>query len=483
MRRLVGFAFGAGFLAACFSFGDLSGGGVSGASDGSTSDVAAGDDGGIVGEGGGCGDTTSSAANCGACGQACKPGVACVDSVCGDRVDQVAAGDSFDGPTGCALLHDGTVWCWGGGASDGLMPSDAGIAPVKVPGAEHGVALAMGSDHACILTDDAGVACWGQNTFGQLGRVVAADADCPRSPRCDKANPVSIIGGESVQRLYVSQDFTCVYTTGKHVDCWGQGINAAVEQVDGGAPLSNYGNYQPTQLLTMPADVTDLEMTAQCGCRSQPSGISCWGDNDYGQLGHDTGTDGDIQPALTVNPYPGTTINFFPAFGNGATIEKVFLAAQRGCALAAGSHALGCWGSGGGTPTLAEGLVGVSLVAVANDVTIAENEDGVAFAWGTNANGVLGLGVLDTASCAAGRCDSPTKSALPDHVKSVAVRGFGVALTQDDKVVAWGPNAHGQLGHAPGTGGDFANCLKASDAGVGDGVPCNPVPSAVVGLP
>jgi alpha-tubulin suppressor-like RCC1 family protein len=76
----------------------------------------------------------------------------------------------------CALLDDGSLWCWGAntfgqvGASTG-----AGIAistPVPVSGL-HGAKIldiVGGASHACALFDDGIVSCWGSNLWGELGR-------------------------------------------------------------------------------------------------------------------------------------------------------------------------------------------------------------------------------------------------------------------------------------------------------------------------
>lgn len=71
----------------------------------------------------------------------------------------------------CALLGDGTVWCWGfnnaGQCGDGSTV-DTGT-PVQVKDLSNVRAIAAGSDHTCALIGDSTVRCWGDNAVGQLG--------------------------------------------------------------------------------------------------------------------------------------------------------------------------------------------------------------------------------------------------------------------------------------------------------------------------
>jgi alpha-tubulin suppressor-like RCC1 family protein len=78
----------------------------------------------------------------------------------------------------CALLDDGSVWCWGANVYGMLgTDPDAGagqlqVKPVKVLGLPAGrvLQLALGTYHSCALIEGGSVYCWGGNTYGQLGR-------------------------------------------------------------------------------------------------------------------------------------------------------------------------------------------------------------------------------------------------------------------------------------------------------------------------
>ena len=80
----------------------------------------------------------------------------------------------------CALLNDGTVWCWGNnfwgglgsGTSNGATvdPGESST-PLKVEGLPNpAIAIATGFEFTCALLSDHSVMCWGRNEEGTLGQ-------------------------------------------------------------------------------------------------------------------------------------------------------------------------------------------------------------------------------------------------------------------------------------------------------------------------
>ncbi|WP_394841599.1 hypothetical protein LZC95_31555 [Pendulispora brunnea] len=80
----------------------------------------------------------------------------------------------------CALLDDGTVWCWGknysgalgSGQSNGVsVKPDESATPLQVedlPGKP--TSIAAGTGFTCALLSDGKVVCWGDNSWGTLGQ-------------------------------------------------------------------------------------------------------------------------------------------------------------------------------------------------------------------------------------------------------------------------------------------------------------------------
>lgn len=96
----------------------------------------------------------------------------------GEVAHQVASGSTHT----CVLLDSGRVRCWGLGDRGRLGPyviAESGVtwpgadAPSSFPGdtsnGGRAVAIDVGHDHGCVLTEAGAVRCWGSNAYGKLG--------------------------------------------------------------------------------------------------------------------------------------------------------------------------------------------------------------------------------------------------------------------------------------------------------------------------
>jgi len=103
----------------------------------------------------------------------------------------------------CALTSEGQVRCWG---------MDIGLAPVTVALDVPAVQVATGFDHTCVRDRNFGVACVGRNNLGQLG-------DGPGPDSGMFVRPQNIVGG--VTDLAAGGDHTCARLHSGRVMCWG----------------------------------------------------------------------------------------------------------------------------------------------------------------------------------------------------------------------------------------------------------------------
>lgn len=119
----------------------------------------------------------------------------------------------------CATLISGGVECWGrkfGAAVGGWFTtcttaSDCVNTPTAVTLPAAAIRVVVGSEHACALLSTGDVYCWGDNTYGQLGRTGASSV-----------SPVKVSGGFIFSTLSAGEFHTCAVEAGSGaIGCWG----------------------------------------------------------------------------------------------------------------------------------------------------------------------------------------------------------------------------------------------------------------------
>lgn len=182
---------------------------------------------------------------------------------------QIAAGVSH----ACGLAG-GVVRCWGGGDSD--WADGGAFSKVALPGAKK---IAAGDRHACVVTSDGGVSCFGTNDAGQLGTEPDMGTHSAPRPVAGVRDVVDVVAGETT---------TCAIHGDGAVTCWG--ANADGELGIGRAtPTSG-----PSRVPGL-SGVTSVCLAVHHGCAlTRDHAVSCWGSNENGQIG-----DGTTAPRLT----------------------------------------------------------------------------------------------------------------------------------------------------------------------------------------
>src|SRR3989442_605769 len=190
---------------------------------------------------------------------------------------RVVTGDSHT----CALLGDGTVQCWGVGDSgqrgDGTF-NNISTVPVAVVGLGNAVAVAARGYHSCALLGDGTVWCWGRNVDGQLGNGTRASVDC--SPgSCGSSTPVQVGGITGAAAVIAGGYHTCALFGDGTAQCWGR--NDAGQLGDGTFTASSTA--VRVGGLTGAAAVTG-GFYHTCALLGDGT-VQCWGRNAEGQLG------------------------------------------------------------------------------------------------------------------------------------------------------------------------------------------------------
>lgn len=350
----------------------------------------------------------------------------------------------------CALRADGTVWCWGkndvGQLGRGTLTVDPDPTPAKVIGLSGVARIVASNAPMCALMLDGTVRCWGGRPSGQFN-----------------ATPYVVQGLTDVIEIAAgSGGHQCARKGDKTVWCWGSNAHGQLGHPSAGDAIVDGfpQTFTPTQVKGLKAD--GIALGRSHSCARTGSSVVCWGSNQYGELGHASGEQGDVKVGpIFANPTPVAA-----AAGGAAAL---FAGGQQSCILDA-SGTLSCWGSaaGGATPAPVAGLPKVHDVAVgASSCALAP---GSVFCWGAGSYGQIGEGAPQ------GTPVAPVKLSAFASVTVVGVASGSeayhhCALAANGSVYCWGDNEHGQLGHA--NTGD-ADC---------SGSKCDPEPSIVSGLP
>jgi alpha-tubulin suppressor-like RCC1 family protein len=217
----------------------------------------------------------------------------------------------------CALLANGTVWCWGanrfGQLGIGSLSAGPFGAPQQVLGVVDAVSIATGPFHTCAVRVNGTVQCWGRNDFRQVGDGTAIDRVF--------ATDVPNIAPGGAAALALGRTHSCILTPSGGVRCWGRNDRGQLGDTtftDRPAPVS----------VTMPTLLLNGEpILSQATALTQVAGIVagnthtcarrvtgrpvCWGNNDDGQIGDGTTTDRRIAmsvPSFTANMVPRATL-------------------------------------------------------------------------------------------------------------------------------------------------------------------------------
>jgi alpha-tubulin suppressor-like RCC1 family protein len=135
-------------------------------------------------------------------------------------VEDLAVGDTF----ACALTQDGGVACWGDNTfgelgNSGAAPSGNTI-PVQVQNLPTSIALFAGGNAACAAPLTGGLVCWGDNTYGELGRGTMSNTPSLAGPI-----PNFAFSGFEVSlnrpEVSLSIESACAVNAGGILECWG----------------------------------------------------------------------------------------------------------------------------------------------------------------------------------------------------------------------------------------------------------------------
>ena len=367
-------------------------------------------------------------------------------------VVRFSIGNSF----GCAMPGDGSLKCWGSnnygqiGDGTGNSPQLKPVRPINLEGAN---TIDSGGLHSCAILGDGSLKCWGDNRYGQAGPD-NGETCTPRGTTisCAKTPIVPDLGeGRTAKMVSAGGRHTCAILNDNSLACWGKGDAGQLGTGDTGnldtPAVVDLGKDRTVKMISVGDNHT-------CAILDDDS-LKCWGENSDGQLGHgDTDDRGDESGEMGDNL---SAVNL----GADKSAKMVSAGSVHTCAIL-NDDTLKCWGgnaygqlgygdnTGRNVPEATSAInLGAERTAQAVSTgifhTCAILDDNTLKCWGGNAYGQLGYGD-DTDR------NAPEATATVDFgdvraVKDVSVgSGHSCALMDDDSLMCWGANNHGQLG-------------------------------------
>ena len=331
---------------------------------------------------------------------------------------RIAAGDDYT----CALSASGEVFCWGAtvawtdasAGEESRTPNAPVTGVARVPGVSDIVRISAGAKHACAVSAKGQVWCWGDNSDRRAGL-----------PDPDKVYPPTVVGGiDDAIDITAADDHTCAVVRSGKIKCWG--ANDDGQLGDG-----------TTEEREAPVEVKGIDDASQVSayvglsCVAHRSGeVSCWGKSFWGGLG-----DGESREASA----PVKVKDISDAVAVSAGAEYACAALRSGKARCWGPHQLGQlgygtpdFGFGKHVPVEVKGMQDAARLSAGENTTCAIRAGGETQCWGSNRNGMLGVGSSREIF------EPVTVEGLEPATRIVAGDSYTCALGQSGRVWCWG---------------------------------------------
>ncbi len=326
-----------------------------------------------------------------------------------------------------------------GSAGESGQPIDARLGRVTQVAASEG--------NSCAVLENGDIACWGANSYGQLGQGNKVDiGDDPNE--VESLVPIHPRAGVGAAQVAVGNGSACAALRDGSVFCWGRNeygqLGLGHKNTLGDQP----GEIDGLEPVPLGAPATALSITSTYSCALLQGGhAKCWGANgaDNNQLGR-----GQNQP---IGDEPGEIAALDPIDFPGGALATALSAGPFHACAALDNGRIACWGmiprssaSGWLTPRPVSIDVGGRAIDVAAGYnhTVVLLDDGRVKSWGAGAASVGAL--TDIAGLAAVDFGGDAKALAID-----AGDAFTCAILDNNALKCWGENGSGQLGQSTTT--------------------------------
>lgn len=256
------------------------------------------------------------------------------------------------GEFSCALLANGQVKCWGGNTNGqlgqghkiniGQNSSELGdaLSAIDLGSGVTAKQVSTGTNHACVITNEDKVKCWGGNQYGQLGLGDTIERGGESQQMGDNLPYVPLSGSNKVLFITSGHDFNCALLDNGQVKCWGDGFFGKLAN-GGTSNIGSSGNQvENIQALNFGNGLIALEISSgyQHSCAVLNDGsVKCWGWGRYGQLGLESTESIGDQASELVNGIESVKL------GSNEKVKSIASGYAHSCAILE-NHSIKCWG-------------------------------------------------------------------------------------------------------------------------------------------
>ena len=257
--------------------------------------------------------------------------------------------------------------------------------------------------------------------------------------------------------MTTGHEHSCALHEDNTISCWGNNVSGQL----GGGTRGNH-SLAPVKVASI-TDATAITAGYAHSCALHQNGtISCWGNNERGQLGDKTDDYSSLAPVKVASITDATAITAGSA--HSCALH------EDGTISCWGRNTWGQLGNGQSTgdfydhsadssvPVEVAGITDATAITAGSAHSCALHEDGTISCWGRNTWGGLGDKTDDDSSVPAAVAD------ITDATAIAAGGGHSCALHQNGTISCWGNNEYGQLGDKT----DDDSSVPAAVAGITD---------------
>jgi len=219
----------------------------------------------------------------------------------GKTVKAIGTGESHT----CVIASDDKVYCWGfnyyGYLGNNTYDNSSVPVAISMPGvlaSQTVKQLSVGDRSACIIAADNFVYCWGYNLYGQLGNNSNVTSSVPVA-----ADRSGLLSSKTIKTISTSGTHACAITTEDKIYCWGRGQYGQLGNnlmsnslIPVSVIMTGALSGKTIKILSSAAGGTHT-----CTIASDDQ-IYCWGSNSYNQLGDNTNVSSSV-PIGIYSPF------------------------------------------------------------------------------------------------------------------------------------------------------------------------------------